>query len=107
MTTHSSCDHENTKAARAKCRRERANGESLDAQDKRAAELRDRPIPDSKPKTKKGRAARKVEKPMNTSLPHEFDEDMERPGRCWVCQLTKFARVHTDGPTDLARRFGF
>jgi hypothetical protein len=102
MTTHAGHDHENTKAARAKCRRENADPASPMAE-----KVRDRPIPDPKPKRSKRDNGQRVKKAVNTSLPHEFDADLDRPDRCYICRLTKFARVHTDGPTDLARRFGF
>lgn len=111
MTTHEGHDHPNTKAARAACRRaagligDRKSASSLP---KMSAEEKAR-IKANKPavrgKAKKDKAnQRRVEKPINTSLPHAFDEDMERPGRCYVCKLTRTARIHTAGPSDLASR---
>jgi hypothetical protein len=47
-----------------------------------------------KPKASTGR---KVTEPINTAAPHAYDEDMERPGRCYVCKLTPTARVHIAG----------
>lgn len=85
MTTHTGHDHPNTKAGRAKCRRE---GGPLSAT---ADAVRDRPIPDPKPRK---RSTRQVTEPIHTSLPHQYDEDIERPDRCYVCKLTKRARVH-------------
>lgn len=110
MTTHEGHDHPNTKAGRAACRRAAQAGLTTEEMAKRR--IQDNAT-DSRKAQIKARAkrakvdGRKVEKPINTSLPHAYDPDSERPDRCYVCRLTRTARVHSEGPTDLSARFGF
>lgn len=101
MTTHADHDHPNTKAARAACRKAALNGQTPTTA-KQGSEARH-------PAGKKAKKppAPKITKPVNTSLPHEYDDDANRPGFCYVCRLTKRARVHDEGPRDLGMLFSF
>lgn len=96
MTTHTGHDHPNTKAGRAACRR---------AGTAQPTDLSDR-IHDE------AAAERKVKKPKRAkqadpALPHEFDSDIDKPARCYVCKRAKSASVHSDGPRDLGMLFNF
>lgn len=105
MTTHAEHDHPNTKAARAACRKA-LEGSISRHPAKGASGARLKAVP-GEGKPKKQPPKPKITQAVNTSLPHEFDEDIEREGFCYVCRLTKRARVHDDGPSDLAARFKF
>lgn len=89
MSAHDGHDHDNTKTARAKCRRNNAKPADEAAKEKNAT--RGKPKPST---------ARKVTEPIHTAKPHEYDEDMERPGRCYVCQLKRDASNHYRAPAD-------
>jgi hypothetical protein len=92
MTTkHAACTHPATKAARAACRR---NGTAPTTPADKAAKA-----------AHKVMASPKRETMPDPSLPHAFDEDMERPDRCYVCHRTLTASIHSEGPRDLSRRF--
>lgn len=101
MSAHDGHDHPATKAARAACRRA-GTAKPTDHSDRIHTEAKARK---TKAKASKG-DDRPITKPLNTSLPHAYDPEIDRPDRCYVCKLTKRARVHDDGPTDLAARFG-
>lgn len=80
MTTHAGHDHENTKAARAKCRRDNADPSSPMAE-----KVRDRPIPSpKKSKASKRQAACKHPKPYTWVTFQEGDEKREQEicGKC-------------------------
>lgn len=105
MTTHAEHDHPNTKAARAACRKALEGSISRHpAKGEPGARLKAVPGEGKAAKPKK-QPKPKITQAVNTSLPHEFDEDAERPGFCYVCRLTKRARVHDEGPTDLTKLF--
>lgn len=97
MTTHEGHDHPATKAARAACRR---------AGTAQPTDLTDRIMTEAKAKAKR---KPRVERATygDPALPHEFDSEIGKPERCYVCRKNKFARVHTEGPADLAAHFRF
>lgn len=41
------------------------------------------------------------------SMPHAYDEDMEKANRCYICKRGASASVHTEGPRDLAKLLTF
>lgn len=90
MSAHEGHDHPATKAGRAACRRAGNNHTAVKSQNAGAKA-------EAKPRAKrKVDTSRPVTAPIHTSLPHAYDEDAERPGRCYVCKLTVRARVHDD-----------
>lgn len=101
MTTHEAHDHPNTKAGRAACRRAALNGSAPKTREEGSKERHPAGKKRSTPKAKKDKIDNRP------ALPHEFDDDTERPGFCYVCKLTKRARVHDAGPSDLGMLFNF
>lgn len=109
MTAHEGHDHPNTKAARAKCRRASSGPitDSMIAKEKYRAEAKTKTESAATRGEPKPSSRRRVTEPIHTALPHAYDEDMERPGRCYVCKLTRTARIHSEGPRDLSALFRF
>lgn len=128
MTTHEGHDHPNTKAGRAACRRAALQGQAPTT-DKQGSQNRhpagkkghvfvaNDQFPDQCATCAQNREARihrakraTLKRKADTadpSLPHAYDEDMERAKRCYICKRGEGASVHTEGPRDLGKLLNF
>lgn len=96
MSSHKTCGHENTKAARAKCRateRKLREGTPLP---KMSAERKAKEKARSKPKADTEKAG------VILTQPHEFVPLDHRPSMCKHCGQTERGRLH-DGVTGESR----
>lgn len=99
MSAHDGHDHENTKAARAKCRRGKGANALPPMDDEAKARIK-AGGPIRKPKSQ--RAAQ-----PDPALPHEFDPVIGAPGKCYVCGRRRSADVHDHAAEGGPGRFVF
>lgn len=105
MTTHQGHDHPNTKAARAACRRAALQGNEPKTT-KQASQER-HPAGKAAGTPAKVKARKGTAKYVDPSMPHAYDEDMEKAKRCYICKRAAGASVHTEGPRDLGQLLTF